>query len=356
MLCALLNVTFPSAAAEFDDPLNTPARDQSHIAQRPITAIARAGDRLVAAGPRGLIIVSDDAGENWQQAKVPVQSDLVALHFANENKGWAVGHDGLILYSEDGGNTWAKQLDGRIAKVRFTQYYKERLKSETDNAEAALGLIERNFNEGPALPYLDVWFADEHQGFVVGAFGKFAVTDDGGQTWLPAVHMIDNLRPALSLYQIENINGDVNIAAERGVIFKLDSEQTRFQRIDTNSTGTFFGMTGNKKVVVAYGVSGTFYRSEDGGQSWEAVSVPIESNINFGIRRRDGGGFVFGTQEGDLLLTDELARQFQIVSLDQLMVLSSAASLSDGHAIIAGRQGIQRQSLPASPETQAIAE
>src|SRR3954469_12302061 len=72
------------------DPLDTPA-SASLLAQRaPITALAVAGKRVVAAGIRGHVLWSDDGGKQWQQAKVPVSSDLTALAFPTPQRGFAV--------------------------------------------------------------------------------------------------------------------------------------------------------------------------------------------------------------------------------------------------------------------------
>jgi photosystem II stability/assembly factor-like uncharacterized protein len=78
-----------------------------------VTGLGRAGKRVVAVGQRGHVLISDDAGEKWQQSEVPVSADLVAVHFPDAEAGWAVGHDGVILNSTDGGRTWVRQLDGR---------------------------------------------------------------------------------------------------------------------------------------------------------------------------------------------------------------------------------------------------
>src|SRR5881392_2872753 len=78
-----------------------------------LTAITRAGDRLVAVGERGIVIFSDDHGGRWQQAKVPVSVTLCAVRFIDKRQGWVVGHAGVVLATRDGGSSWSKQLDGR---------------------------------------------------------------------------------------------------------------------------------------------------------------------------------------------------------------------------------------------------
>ena len=70
--------------------------------------IARAGDRLVAVGERGHVLLSDDDGETWKQVQVPTRTMLTAVHFLDDKLGFAVGHDAVILRTEDGGSIWQR--------------------------------------------------------------------------------------------------------------------------------------------------------------------------------------------------------------------------------------------------------
>jgi photosystem II stability/assembly factor-like uncharacterized protein len=81
-------------------------------------AVTRAGERLVAVGERGTVLLSDDHGASWKQAAVPVQVTLASVCFADAKTGWAAGHLGVILRSDDAGATWQKQLDGIQAAAR----------------------------------------------------------------------------------------------------------------------------------------------------------------------------------------------------------------------------------------------
>ena len=74
--------------------------------------MARAGERLVAVGERGRIILSDDNGVTWRQVHSPTSVTLTHVTFATPVDGWAVGGMGIVLHSADGGLSWTKQLDG----------------------------------------------------------------------------------------------------------------------------------------------------------------------------------------------------------------------------------------------------
>ncbi|MBI3367277.1 MAG: glycosyl hydrolase, partial [Burkholderiales bacterium] len=91
--------------------LDTPAVPSAKALMAATLAVARAGQRLVAVGERGTVLLSDDGGASWRQAPVPVQVTLTSVRFIDPRTGWAAGHGGVILRSDDGGQSWTKQLD-----------------------------------------------------------------------------------------------------------------------------------------------------------------------------------------------------------------------------------------------------
>lgn len=118
LVCALALAATSSAAPESTpespryDVLNLPAIPSALAAQSLIYSISKFGDRYFATGQHGHILYSDDGGESWQQAEVPVRSSILDIDFPSPELGWAVGHEGVILHSSDGGKTWVKQFDG----------------------------------------------------------------------------------------------------------------------------------------------------------------------------------------------------------------------------------------------------
>ena len=96
---ALTALAAGGATSAWVDVLDSPALQSPLAAKGLLNGLALAGDRIVAVGQRGHILISDDKGKSWQQAKVPVSSDLVAVHFPTAQAGWAVGHDGVVPVS-----------------------------------------------------------------------------------------------------------------------------------------------------------------------------------------------------------------------------------------------------------------
>src|SRR5262249_10578900 len=96
-----------SLATAADEVAREPLRaaEAARLAARGLLiAIAPAGQRLVAVGDRGIIVLSDDRGASWTQAQyVPTQALLTGVCFIDAQHGVAVGHDEVIVTTADAG-------------------------------------------------------------------------------------------------------------------------------------------------------------------------------------------------------------------------------------------------------------
>lgn len=89
------------------DLLELPAVQSGSATRALLLDVTARGDQSFAAvGQYGVIVVTQDDGETWEQAVVPASVALTGVSFPTPASGWAVGHDGLILHSGDGGKTW----------------------------------------------------------------------------------------------------------------------------------------------------------------------------------------------------------------------------------------------------------
>jgi photosystem II stability/assembly factor-like uncharacterized protein len=128
--------------------------DVDSLAGRNVNALKLNGDRAVAVGQGGLIMISQNtAGVRWgfPDLKLPpavrasIDFHAVAVHKAHV---WAVGRPGsVVFHSADYGATW------------------EILKT------------------GQALPLHAVFFLDDKHGWAAGELGTILVTADGGKSW-----------------------------------------------------------------------------------------------------------------------------------------------------------------------------
>ncbi len=335
-------VATPALAAtqSFADPLDTPAVRSPLAARALINGLAQAGKRLVAVGQRGHIVYSDDGGKNWSQAAVPLASDLVAVHFPTPELGWAVGHDGVVLHSVDGGASWSKQLDGRAAAFLLNeQVSKDPRATDAQRADA-----QRMVQQGPDKPFLDVWFEDRNNGYVVGAFNLIFHTADGGRTWQSWADRTDN-PSAFHLNAIRAVGGDLYIVGEQGLVLRLNREQGRFQAQATPYRGTYFGLAGQGDALLVYGLRGNAYRSTDRGASWNKVETGLQVGLTASALAPDGR-LLLVSQAGQVLVSADAGATFARLPTPPGGPVSAALA-ADGQLVLGGVRGLRQQPLAA---------
>jgi photosystem II stability/assembly factor-like uncharacterized protein len=319
------------------DVLDLPAQHSELAVRSPLLDVAQAGPRLVAVGQRGHILYSDDQAKSWTQASVPVSSDLNAVQFPTSSQGWAVGHDGVVLHSSDGGSTWQKQLDGRQLGRLMQDYYSAR-------PDAAQWLEEgkRIEAEGADKPFLDLWFSDERNGFVVGAFNLIFRTRDGGQTWEPWADRSDNP----SGYHLNAIASDgqhLFIAGEQGLLLRLGDDNEGFQALASPYEGSFFGISAEPGLLLVHGLRGHAYRSTDSGASWTPVNTGINTSITASARDAEGRLYLFG-QAGQVLSSRDAGATFQSLDIARGTPVYGAL-VSDGGLLLVGARGLSQRPL-----------
>jgi photosystem II stability/assembly factor-like uncharacterized protein len=321
------------------DVLDRPAIRSELAAKRLLVGMALAGDKFVAVGPRGAIVVSADGGQTWTQASVPVSSDLTAVWFASPTQGWAVGHDGVVLASTDGGATWTRQLDGRVANDLILKDIQAKLAASPDSEElkTLLTEAERNKEAGADKPFLDVWFENETNGFVVGAYGLIFATTDGGKTWQSWYDRVPNPR-FMNLCSIRPAAGGVYMSGEAGTFYKLDREAMKFTAMPVDYTGALFGVVDGGDAVLAFALKGRVFRSADQGKTWTLVQTPLPSAIVAGTTLAPG--FVLmADQSGRIALSKDGGITFAPVPLEKTMPLTDVISSPDGRLGITGPFG-----------------
>lgn len=329
----------PPAGSKFLDPLDAPARVERFAATSHIGAITRAGSRLVAVGLRGLIVLSDDNGQTWRQAGSPVSSDLVAVRFVSARQGWASGHDGVILATSDGGEHWVKQLDGRMAFELLKAHFGALAADGNALAARRLKDVTINYQGGPAVPMLGLYFDNERTGWAVGSFGTILGTTDGGKTWVSWIEKVDNDR-LLHYNAIAGVGGDIYVASEQGTLFKLDRSRERFTAVVTGYNGTFLGVVGARGYVVAYGLGGTAYRSRDGGASWQRLSTGLHGSITNACVL-DDGRLLLVSQDGHLIVSRDEGDTFQSIPLARLDLITDVAAAGRNRVVLTGPGGSQ---------------
>ncbi|HEU4460052.1 MAG TPA: YCF48-related protein [Methylibium sp.] len=291
LAAALALAAAPLIAAPVTDALQRPALQLRQPERAVLLAAARAGERLVAVGERGVVLLSDDQGKAWRQAPCPVSVTLTALRFADARRGVAVGHGGTVLTTEDAGETWTRRLDGR----RLAQMALDAARAGGDAAR--IKEAELLLQDGPDKPLLDVLLLDAKRIVVVGAYGIAAASDDGGERWTPWMARLDNPR-GLHLYALRRHGETLLVAGEQGLLLHSADGGASFKRIALPYKGSFFTaeLLSAADWLVA-GLRGNAWRSTDAGASWQQLAVPMPASITASMLDRDAGLWL-GNQAG----------------------------------------------------------
>lgn len=319
-----------SAAGDYQKYLDMRASIPSDKAtQSLLTDVVVEADKVVAVGDKGHILVSADNGTSWKQAAVPVQHLLTAVDFVGPDKGWAVGHEGVILHTVDGGASW---------ELQYANPHRVLSDAEMDQ------LTEDQFAKLPQAgsPLLDVWFRDESNGFVVGAYGMFLGTQDGGKTWQDVASRIENF-DGWHLNAIDaNKDGVVYIAGEKGVLFRSDDGGENWVTLTSPYAGSYFGaMTGaGVDDVFVFGLQGNAFKSADRGATWVKAKSKNTDGIMDGVVVNANGVILVGNS-GVILTSKDGGANFSMQITKSREAILAIERLSNGKLIMVGQGGVQ---------------
>lgn len=324
-----------AAAVKSQAVIDRPAI-RSLLAQRSLlTAVSAQGRQVVAVGERGHIVVSQDGGATWQQAASPVSVTLTCVQLVDAQQGWAAGHGGVILHTADGGRTWVKQLDGRGVI--------QALQRSPESTPVLRDLAQQWAGEGPDKPFLDLRFSDALHGLVVGAYGMAFRTEDGGKTWQSVMHRIANPENR-HLYAIAAQGDVLYLAGEQGLLLHSDG-QGGFERLTRPYNGSFFALTVSPSgALLALGLRGNLYRSEDEGRSWTRLDLGLRHSLTSGTVLPDGQVLLVD-EAGAGWVSDRFALRFRPVRFAGASALSGVAvarTAADGalQLVLVGLRGV----------------
>lgn len=323
-------------SAPIGHALDRPAVISKRATQSVLLGIAQAGQRFVAVGERGIVLVSEDDAAQWRQVSTPVSVTLTAVRFANDKVGYAVGHSGTVIVTADGGQTWTRSLDGRqIVKIALAAA--QASGDTTDMQEA-----ERMANDGPDKPLLDLLVIDDKRVIVIGAYGMAYATTDGGKTWSSWNSRLQNRR-GLHLYAIRSQGNRILICGEQGLARLSTDGGQSFSTLKTPYEGSFFTaeLLSENHIVLA-GLRGNVLRSADDGLNWKKVASPDAASITGSTQRADGS-LVLVSQAG-LILAEERGA-LVAVNKSPLPSLTGIFSTRNGSFLALSTQGVLSTSI-----------
>ncbi|HUL46030.1 MAG TPA: hypothetical protein VLV25_02915 [Steroidobacteraceae bacterium] len=339
-LAAALAVVAWAAPAQPPGP-QPPPRSAEHArlaAHTLLIALAAAGERLVAVGDRGVIVLSDDRGLSWTQAaSVPVQALLTGVCFFDARHGLAVGHDEAILVTADAGENW-----------RLVHYAPEAQR-----------------------PLLDVWCGAGGKAIAIGAYSTYLTSADGGGSWSeqhfapsPAPRPAGAPPAASASSAIEESGGGYHlnrivsasaarlyIAGEAGHLYRSADGGDHWQELVSPYAGSLFDLlplAGDALLVC--GLRGNLYRSEDAGASWRRLPTGTLALLD-GAAALPGGALAVVGLSGVVLVSRDGGRSFSLEQQSDRSGLSAALAVGRDELAVAGEDGVRRVKLGATADS-----
>lgn len=247
---ALLAAALPLLSLQAAPLQAVPAVQASNATQATMLAAGLAGKRVVAVGDHGVVLLSDDQGKQWRQARsVPLSTPLTGVSFVDAKRGWAVGHWGAILATTDGGESWQVQ----------------RLATEEDR------------------PLFAVHFFNARQGVAVGLWSLVLTTEDGGQTWAeqPVQAPPGAKRADLNLMGLfADSRGTLYATAERGQVLHSADQGKNWRYLDTGYEGTLWSgaILADGRLLLG-GQRGTLLQGSADGKGFRRVATQSKGSV-----------------------------------------------------------------------------
>lgn len=344
--------TAKTAAVAWPEPVDSKAEAMPLVTQSLLLDMVESGNRAIAVGERGAIIVSEDRS-NWRQVTdVPTRATLTALS-AMGNLVWAVGRDGVILASTDAGEHWQLQ------------------RKDPWLPPGADGAANSDARHG--APLLDVLFLDERRGFAVGAYSLFLETSDGGATWTQRSILADATSAdpggagaaaagggdkwtfSKEELKIEDesephfnaiartSDGSLLIAGERGSLLRSRDNGANWQRMKLPYDGSMFGAIGfDGQRAIVFGLRGHAFETEDLGDNWRELATGTELSLLGGVKLANGGVALVGAN-GLVLVRRNPTEALRAGAIDPAGALAAVLPIEGGVAfLVAGENGVAR--------------
>lgn len=183
-------------------------------------------------------LTSNIGPARWTLQREPQSLNYNSVQFTDKEIGWVIGDSGTIEKSANGGASWEKQESGVSASL------------------------------------WDVCFINNRQGWISGADNTILKTTNGGETWI-------NISPSSTknkLYlSIEFVNEHQGWTSNNnGEILKTNDGGLSWQISKENLIGGSELSIVNSETIYALCVK--LYKTTNGGQSWDTISVPVPKN------------------------------------------------------------------------------
>ena len=176
-------------------------------------------------------------------------------------------------------------------------------------------------------PLLDVFFLDESNGIAIGAYAWLLRTADAGATWTVAA-MPGASGPAADAESEDDADDDSwTMSADETAI--AEESDPHLNAIARTGDGSLF----------IVGERGAAYRSFDGGNHWERITLPYDGSM-FGVIGYAGRHVLAFGLRGNVLESHDLGDTWTKVESGAQLSLMGGTGWENGGAALVGANGV----------------
>jgi photosystem II stability/assembly factor-like uncharacterized protein len=211
------------------------------------------------------------AQEGWRAVVgSPGKSDLNAVYFADQKRGWVAGDGGFVSRTTDGGATWTRQ--------------------NIETKDAVNDIYFRNKEDGYLLAGNSI-FQSEDGGQSWREIRRYFATDFGGAT--PELYSV-RFSGKKRGWVVGSVSNDDGVVVDSLVIYTNDGGKSwQRLRVPTKQELIHLDFSGEKRGWIV-GVGGTILHTEDGGESWTAQASNTKATLYHVDFRDEREGWAVG--------------------------------------------------------------
>jgi photosystem II stability/assembly factor-like uncharacterized protein len=249
-------------------------------ADNPLFSVSMYGiNAWISGGDGTMLKCSDGVGYLWQEQTTGItDKQLRSVFFVNDTLGWSVGEQEIIIKTTNGGADW------QVINTNGSQHYFEVFFHDENNgwlcgAAGTNGVIKKTTNGGttwqnsiiPTSRLNGMHFADINFGCAVGNGGVIFKTTNGGEDWSLATS--NTSQDLKSVYL--NSNGEGWAVGYEGTIIYTSDYGANWNAQNSTTNSNLNSVCNGR----AAGEGGIILRSTDGGSSWTTSSSGYINHI-----------------------------------------------------------------------------
>lgn len=267
-----------------------------------------------------------DGGLTWTWQSNAPDTTKYDVFFIDQNIGWSIGFNGFIIKTTNGGDNWFSQSNTSITSETLYGVYATDINTVyvVGNDDAVIKSTDGGNSWtlspmifGTTTSYRGVYFPPTGTGltgFLVGNRNRIAKTTDGGSTWTP-VYDGGGTNQLWSIdFDNSNLIGLASGAAST-LLRTTNGGDTWLPVAGLPASLTFYSVRfGADNAAYLSGSAGNFFKSTDGGLTWNTIGYRFTSSrirdVNFADTLNGyvvGTGFVARTTDGGYTWTEQVS-------------------------------------------------